>query len=287
MKTQFTAPGAVRSRTGSAGAAPNRTGQKKLKTPISYYGGKQMMLRHILPLIPEHKIYVEPFFGGGAVFFAKTPAKVEIINDKLDQAINFYQIARDRFPELLHMVQNTLHAESTYQKAKAIFRDQTDDPVTNAWAFWVLSAMGFAHVIGHGFAFGKDQIANTTANRIERFTEEIQQRLRHCQIFSRDAIDVIRRFDSPDTFFYFDPPYSNSNCGHYAKEKDVYFRLLEILPQLSGKWLLSSYPTDELAAIRELPGIQTANIEKKICVTGKRKEPKLKIETLTWNYPVK
>jgi len=33
-----------------------------LKTPISYYGGKQNMLKDILPLIPEHNIYVEPFF---------------------------------------------------------------------------------------------------------------------------------------------------------------------------------------------------------------------------------
>lgn len=40
----------------------------RLKTPISYYGGKQSMLKHILPIIPEHTIYVEPFFGGGAVF---------------------------------------------------------------------------------------------------------------------------------------------------------------------------------------------------------------------------
>ncbi len=36
--------------------------QPKLKTPISYYGGKQMMLKNILPLIPEHKIYIEPYF---------------------------------------------------------------------------------------------------------------------------------------------------------------------------------------------------------------------------------
>lgn len=40
-----------------------------MKTPISYYGGKQSMLTTILPLIPEHSIYVEPFFGGEAVFF--------------------------------------------------------------------------------------------------------------------------------------------------------------------------------------------------------------------------
>lgn len=29
----------------------------RLKTPISYYGGKQMLLKHILPLIPEHTLY--------------------------------------------------------------------------------------------------------------------------------------------------------------------------------------------------------------------------------------
>ena len=52
------------------------------KTPITYYGGKQSMLRDILPLIPEHQIYVEPFFGGGAVFWAKEPTKCEVINDE-------------------------------------------------------------------------------------------------------------------------------------------------------------------------------------------------------------
>lgn len=41
---------------------------QKMKTPITYYGGKQMMAKHILPLIPEHHIYSEAFFGGGAIF---------------------------------------------------------------------------------------------------------------------------------------------------------------------------------------------------------------------------
>jgi DNA adenine methylase len=61
-----------------------------MKTPISYYGGKQSMLKHILPLIPEHKIYVEPFFGGGAVFFGKEPSKVEVINDYNSNVVVFY-----------------------------------------------------------------------------------------------------------------------------------------------------------------------------------------------------
>lgn len=32
------------------------------KTPIAYYGGKQNLLKELLPLLPEHKIYIEPYF---------------------------------------------------------------------------------------------------------------------------------------------------------------------------------------------------------------------------------
>ncbi|GJQ05738.1 DNA adenine methylase [Capnocytophaga canimorsus] len=67
------------------------------RTPISYYGGKQTMLPHILPLIPEHQIYVEPFFGGGAVFWAKEPAKSEIINDFNANVVNFYEVLKTDF----------------------------------------------------------------------------------------------------------------------------------------------------------------------------------------------
>ena len=64
---------------------------QKLKTPISYYGGKQMMLPHILPLIPEHRTYVEPFFGGGAVFWMKPPSEYEVVNDINSRLITFYK----------------------------------------------------------------------------------------------------------------------------------------------------------------------------------------------------
>lgn len=42
-----------------------------MKSPIIYYGGKTSMIPHILPLIPEHEVYTETFFGGGAIFWAK------------------------------------------------------------------------------------------------------------------------------------------------------------------------------------------------------------------------
>jgi len=67
-----------------------------MKPPVSYYGGKQNMTKEILSLIPKHKIYIEPFFGGGAIFFTKEPSEVEIINDLNSYVINFYNVCKDR-----------------------------------------------------------------------------------------------------------------------------------------------------------------------------------------------
>lgn len=43
-----------------------------LKTPISYYGGKQTMLQYILPEIPKHLVYTECYAGGAAVYWARS-----------------------------------------------------------------------------------------------------------------------------------------------------------------------------------------------------------------------
>ena len=55
--------------------------QFNLRTPISYYGGKQKLARTVLSFMPQHKLYCEPFLGGAAIFFAKEPSQVEVIND--------------------------------------------------------------------------------------------------------------------------------------------------------------------------------------------------------------
>ena len=65
-----------------------------MKTPISYYGGKQTLAKTIVGLIPPHRLYCEPFMGGGAIFFAKEPATVEIINDTNGELINFYRVVQ-------------------------------------------------------------------------------------------------------------------------------------------------------------------------------------------------
>ena len=93
----------------------------KMKAQITYYGGKKRMLKIILPMIPEHDIYVEPFFGGGAVFWAKEPANVEFVNDKNGEVANFYRVLQNDFDALKKQIDSTLHSEFMHKEARSIY----------------------------------------------------------------------------------------------------------------------------------------------------------------------
>jgi len=262
-----------------------------MKTPISYYGGKQRLVPEILPLIPDHDIYGEVCLGGGAVYFAKPPSRHESINDLDGRVVNFYRVAKTRFPELQALVQATLHSEAEYFRAKAILPLKEADPLERAWAFWVQTNMSFGNKLGGGFAHsntfntGKADKPRKTTLKRETFTEAYLRRLELCEVFCRDAVDFIRLKDSPRTFFYVDPPYVSSECGHYKGYTSADFqRLLDKLAGIQGKFLLSSYPEAELLTARTLYGWQAKDITGAVAVSGKRVGIKEKTECLTWNY---
>ena len=81
-----------------------------MRTPITYYGGKQTMLPHILPLVPSHEIYTEAFCGGAALFFAKEPVRAEIINDLNLELVNFYNVVQCDYESLKELIDSTLHS---------------------------------------------------------------------------------------------------------------------------------------------------------------------------------
>jgi DNA adenine methylase len=93
----------------------------KLKTPISYYGVKQSILKYIIPLIPKHRVYVESFFSGGAIYWSKEPPEVEIVNDLNGNVINFHQQLKTNFKELKNMIMATLYSREVYKNTMVIY----------------------------------------------------------------------------------------------------------------------------------------------------------------------
>ena len=237
-----------------------------MKTPINYYGGKQNMLKHILPIIPHHRLYVEPFFGGGAVFWAKPPSKSECVNDLNENLITFYRQLKTNFNELKSMVDGSLYCRTDYDRALYIYSGKISDniphswkdglndkfeikPIDKAWAVWYLSCVCFSSIIGNSFGYERksNQQILKINNRKLNFNNHLSIRLENVCIENRDALYIISSRDnqssSDDTFFYCDPPYIETDQGHYkGYTNDDYIKLLNTLANIKGKFLLSSYP---------------------------------------------
>lgn len=95
----------------------------RLRTPITYYGGKQKLLAKIVSILPQHTLYCEPFTGGAAVFFAKEASKVEVLNDTNRELINFYRTVQNDFVSMEKEIRISLHSRDLYRKASVIYNN--------------------------------------------------------------------------------------------------------------------------------------------------------------------
>ena len=101
--------------------------------------------------------------------------------------------------------------------------------------------------------------------------EKISHRLKEVTILNRDFKELIEFYDSPDTLFYFDPPYlcaSNRDYKYNFKKND--HELLKVcLKELEGKFILS-YGNDK--RIKELYTnfniIQSSNYPNELLITN-------------------
>lgn len=217
-----------------------------MKTPISYYGGKQTMLRHILPLIPEHKLYTEAFCGGAAVLFAKRPVNAEIINDLNMDLTTFYWMAKVNYNELKTEIDKTFHSRDMHAHAAHILSyPHFFSQAQRAWAVWALCKMSFSSMLDgtFGYDFGGG-MTKKLSNAKDGFTEYLCARLENVTIENRDALQVISCYDNPDAFHFIDPPYINSDCGHYEGSFNEQHMedLLKLLLTVKGKFMLTMFP---------------------------------------------
>jgi len=260
-----------------------------VKTPLSYYGGKQKLAAKIISAIPEdHVLYAEPFIGGGAVFFLKNPSQVEVLNDTNKELINFYKVVQNDFVALEKHIRITLHSRDLHRKASVIYNNpDMFDEIKRAWAVWVLSSQSFSAMLDASWGYDKGD--NTTTKKITNkrnsFTEDIAIRLQNVQLECTDALRIITSRDAEKSFFYCDPPYFNSDCGHYDGYSEQDFEnLLKTLAAIKGKFLLSSYPSPMLQRYAKENGWHMWSIEQNVSVNAKSGYLKRKVEVLTANY---
>jgi DNA adenine methylase len=218
--------------------------------PINRYGAKSAIASRIIELLPAHRCYVEPFFGSGAVLFAKSPSKVEIVNDVDADIVLLFRVLRNakQAAELQRLLKLTPFARDEHEECRST--PESEDPVERARRFFVRCRQSYGGDVDGPWA------TTPNANRASEFASPVNQlhlvceRLRRVQIEHKDFRELIPKYDRSDTVCYLDPPYPSSVRGRksvydYEMSDDDHHDLLKIITRFErGRVILSGYRSD-------------------------------------------
>lgn len=217
-----------------------------MKSPIKWVGGKSRMVSILLPIIPKHKGYVEVFGGAGWLLFAKEPSKWEVLNDLDNNLMNLFEVIKNNPNDFIDSFEYTLVSRKTFNEYKEIYKNKEyKNKVHRAHILYYLLKAGVGASLpdggGCGFGIAKDR-SRLRLEQIETDIKNAHHRLMNVTIENRDFRDIIKSFDSEETFFYLDPPYRKTARGSYpvGDFTDLdYAELRDFCKKIKGKFLLT------------------------------------------------
>lgn len=224
-----------------------------VKPAFPYYGGKSYIAQWILSFVPPHHTFVDLFGGSGAIILAKEPSPVEVFNDIDEGLTHFYSVLRDpqMAEELVRRLELTPYSRSEYYNCLRTWKD-CKDPVEKARRWYYVQATSFNGRFGAGIrtsptasSRGKSALVSAYQTHVERI-REVAKRFRDVIIENLDFAEVVKRYDTPQTVFYADPPYvleTRNKTSTYTHEisLDDHRRLVEIALNTKGRWVISGY----------------------------------------------
>ena len=196
-----------------------------VKPILKWAGGKTQMLNSIIPRMPkQYKKYVEPFIGGGALFFNITPDK-SVISDSNPELINLYNQLAYHCEEVIDILSLYKNDEEFYYELRS--KDWLEcEPIEAAARTIYLNRTcynGLYRLNKKGLfntPFGKYKNPNICNSERLRIASEV---LKHTHIICGDYLEVLKEFAESGDFVFLDPPYvpisDFSDFKRYTKEQ--------------------------------------------------------------------
>lgn len=249
-------------------------------------GNKTKIAAEIQKHFPPHKIYIEPFFGAGGMFFNKPKAKYNIVNDLDSDVFNLFMVVMNKKDELIKaFYQMPIHSDLlNYWK-----NNEETDPIKKALRFLFLSNFTY---------LGKQDTCRSSPDNSKKIvlknldcTFDI---LSDIQFFNKDfrkflnslSLSSEKRELKDDTFIYSDSPYLNQTSTYSDNgwsEQDV-FDLFDCLIESGCKFAYSEFDNPfilEQAKLRNLNVITIGerqnlkNSRTEILITNYKNHPTL------------
>ena len=200
-----------------------------IKPPYGRQGNKMSLLDKILPLIPQHDIYVELFVGSGALFFNK-PLVKSVLND-LDKDVYYRLQLLKKVP--LFEFNDKLNTINKLKKEYDKPLHTLEDKVIHEK---IKSATGFNNKpITKSSQIYKDSTPYIIAKELPYYKEY----LKNATLTNKDYAIILNKYDSPTTFFFIDPPYENTDKSFYSNNIFNYEELRDNVDKIKGLFMIT------------------------------------------------
>jgi len=256
---------------------------------IPYVGGKTYTAKWIKSFFPATKAYVEVFGGSASVLFSEQKiGNLEVYNDIDKDLHNLFKMLRDKktSQEFLRRAKWMLHSRADFVESRKIYKELD---------YNLHRALSFAHYMccgrsgkrsGMSFKTNKtpEALAPLSWQSFLKRIVNIRKRLANVIVECLDFNDLIKKYDTPHTFFYCDPPYLNTK-GYYCvdwQEQD-HKKLADVLLNIQGKFMVSYYFSDFIKSLYPGCYFRTKNVPAYVSDTINNKK-KTATELLIMNY---
>ena len=237
-------------------------------------GNKQKIAKEIQKYFPPHKVYIEPFFGAGGMFFNKPKAKYNIVNDLDSDVFNLFQVVMNQKEEL----EKAFYMMPIHSDLLEYWKQNNEtDPIKKALRFLFLSNFTFMGK-GETMKTGTENPKSIFLDRLEAaFKIIFDVQFLNCD-FRRFFIEA-RINDLQNTFTYCDPPYlgTTNNYSNSFTEQDS-IDLFDTLQATGCKFAMSEFDNEFILNQAKERGLN-------VIIIGERKNLKnRRTEILITNY---
>lgn len=214
----------------------------KLNTLFPWPGGKTRLLPHLLPLLSAnpHSIYVEAFAGGGALLFSRPePAKREVLNDAHGELVRLYRVVANHLDEFVRQFRWMLTSRDEFERLKRLPPDTLTD-IQRAARFFYLQKLAFGgKVTGQTWGTGPATVKSINLLRLEEELSAAHLRLHRVAVENLPWEKCVAKYDSPETLFFFDPPYWQTEGYGTEFGIDQYELLAALMGGMKGRAILT------------------------------------------------
>ena len=253
-----------------------------MKALLKYPGSKWKIADLIIRHFPNHKVYLEPFFGSGACFFNKAPVYIETINDLNGDIVNLFKVCREHPDELSRQLILTPFSREEFVSCY----ENADEPIERARRTLVRYHQSFGTSNSHKTSWRNVQMYGgprtaTLWNHLPEIVQDVAIRLKDAQIENTDALELIKRYSHSETLIYIDPPYLSDlrkqDMYKFEMSDEQHKELLRIIKSSKSMIILSGY--DNELYNKELDGWFTDTI------TAQAQFGKVRQEKIWMNFP--